>query len=221
MILLRNLVFLTSTFSCHLQRMPASGTVVIFIEFPVWRWCFWAGAECLCDVCERNHEDLHLPRPTVSDTRYESVFPSAPAVRQGHLGWYSPLLSAAEVPHWWGVWFEYPSDANYFSRLWSFWAILPELSRGVWPIRAFSPFSDSPDFWFVFFFCMLLITYHPQSMVVGSFVPALCPMDVGMLKEEDMAMTLSVVSGMDTSRSTIRVLHLIWTWTIDFGLNIL
>ena len=40
MILLRNLLFLTPTFSCRLQRMLASGTVVIFIEFPVWHWHF-------------------------------------------------------------------------------------------------------------------------------------------------------------------------------------
>ena len=31
----------------------------------------------------------------------------------------------------------------------------------------------------------------------------LCPIDVGMLKEEDVTMTLSVVSGMVTSRSMV------------------
>ena len=39
-ILLRNLVFLTPTFPCRLQRMSTSGTVVFFIEFPVWHWRF-------------------------------------------------------------------------------------------------------------------------------------------------------------------------------------
>ena len=38
-ILLRNLVFLTPMFLCHLQRM-LSGTVVIFIEFLAMHWNF-------------------------------------------------------------------------------------------------------------------------------------------------------------------------------------
>ena len=37
-------------------------------------------------------------------------------------------------------------------------------------------------------------------MVVGSFVPALCLVDVAVLKEEVVAITLSVVSRMVTSR---------------------
>ena len=47
----------------------------------------------------------------------------------------------------------YPFDIDCFTRFRSFGAILPELSCGVWPIRAFSPFSDLLDFWFIFFFC--------------------------------------------------------------------
>ena len=47
------------------------------------------------------------------------------------------------------------------------------------------------------------MTHHPRYMVMGSFVPVPCLMDVGVLEEEDMAMTLLVVSGMDTSRSTV------------------
>ena len=37
-------------------------------------------------------------------------------------------------------------------------------------------------------------------MVVGSFVPTLCPVDVCVLEEEDVAMMLPVVLGMSTSR---------------------
>ena len=40
MIFLRNLVFLTPIFPCRLQRMPASSTVVIFIELLVMHWHF-------------------------------------------------------------------------------------------------------------------------------------------------------------------------------------
>ena len=43
----------------------------------------------------------------------------------------------------------------------------------------------------------------PLFVVVGSFVPAPCPMDVSVLEEEDVAMTLPVVSEMVTSRSTV------------------
>ena len=35
---------------------------------------------------------------------------------------------------------------------------------------------------------------------MGSFVPALCPVDVGMPEEEDVVMMLPVVLGMVTSR---------------------
>ena len=40
---------------------------------------------------------------------------------------------------------------------------------------------------------------HPRFVAVGSFVPALCPVDVGVLEEEDVVMTLPVVSGMVSS----------------------
>ena len=40
-------------------------------------------------------------------------------------------------------------------------------------------------------------------MVVGSFIPVLCPVDVGMLEEEDVVMILLVVSEMVTSRSMV------------------
>ena len=40
-------------------------------------------------------------------------------------------------------------------------------------------------------------------MVVGSFVPASCHVDVGVLEEEDKVMTLLVVSRMVTSRSMV------------------
>ena len=112
----------------------------------------WPDVECLCDVCERSHEGQHLPPPSISNTRYEPVFPSAPAVRQGHLGWYPSPLPTAEVPHRWRVWLGYPSDTDCFSGFQSFGAISPELPCGVWSIRAFLPFSDLLGFWFVFFF---------------------------------------------------------------------
>ena len=38
-VLLRNIIFLTSMFLCHLQRM-ASSSVVIYVEFPIWHWHF-------------------------------------------------------------------------------------------------------------------------------------------------------------------------------------
>ena len=41
---------------------------------------------------------------------------------------------------------------------------------------------------------------HPWFVVVGSFVPTLYPMDVGMLEEEDVAMLLLMVSIMVSSR---------------------
>ena len=113
----------------------------------------WPSAECLCDVYERSHEGLHLPRPTVSCNRYEPVFLSALVVQWGHLGWYLSLLSSIKVPHWWRVWFGYLFCTYCFFGFRSFAAILPKLSCGVCPIRAFSPISDSLDFWFVFFFC--------------------------------------------------------------------
>ena len=45
--------------------------------------------------------------------------------------------------------------------------------------------------------------YHPRSMVVGSFVPAPCSVDMGVLEEEDVAMTLPMVLGTVTSRSIV------------------
>ena len=59
----------------------------------------WPSVECLYDVCQRSHEGLHLPQPTIPGTLYEPVLPSTPAVRRGHLGWYLPLLSATKVLH--------------------------------------------------------------------------------------------------------------------------
>ena len=41
--------------------------------------------------------------------------------------------------------------------------------------------------------------YHPQFVVVGSFVPVPCPMDVGVLKEGDVVMSLLEVLGMVSS----------------------
>ena len=38
----------------------------------------WPGTECLCDVCERSHEGLHLPWLSVPGTCYEPILPSTP-----------------------------------------------------------------------------------------------------------------------------------------------
>ena len=45
--------------------------------------------------------------------------------------------------------------------------------------------------------------YHPQFVVAGSFIPMLCPVDVGVLKEEVMVMLLPVDSRMVSSCPTV------------------
>ena len=45
--------------------------------------------------------------------------------------------------------------------------------------------------------------HHPQSVAIGSFVPMPYPVDVDVLKEKGIVMTLLVVSGMVTSRSMV------------------
>ena len=62
--------------------------------------------------------------------------------------------------------------------------------------------------WFAWLLIRLLllqlrITLHPRSMVVGTFVLALCPVDMGVLEEEDVVTMLLVVSAMVTSRLTV------------------
>ena len=84
----------------------------------------WRSVEFFCDVCQCSYEGLHLPRLSISGSSYEPVFLPTLATRRGYLGWHLPLLSAAEVSHWWRVWLEYPRGPYYFFGFQSFQAIL-------------------------------------------------------------------------------------------------
>ena len=121
------------------------------------------GAKGICGGCASSHEGLHVPQPRVLCTSDEPNLLSTSVVQWYHLGWHSPILPTIEVPHWWRVRLGYPFDANCFLGFRSFRAILSELSCGVWPIQAFSSFSDSPNFRFIFFFCSFSSRATPDS----------------------------------------------------------
>ena len=56
-------------------------------------------------------------------------------------------------------------------------------------------------------------------MVMGSFVPMPYLVDVGVLEEEDVVMTLVVVSRMDTSCSTVDLDSRIALFVVVIGLS--
>ena len=121
----------------------------------------WPSVECLNDVCERSYEDLHLPRPSVSGSSYEPIFPPTPAVRWGYPGWHLPILPAAEVPHWWRVRLGYP----FWCRLFPWIPILQShpIRAITWRLTYLSPFTHQWFAWLLthLLLLQLLVMCHP------------------------------------------------------------
>ena len=166
---------------------------------PCMALALWPDAECPYDVSECSREGVHLPRPTILGTRCKPVLPSPPTTWWGHLRWHMPILPTVEVPT------DGESDSDtrltlLFPRILILWSHPTRVI--MWSLTHPSLFTLQ---WFAWLptrllLLQLLITCHPRFVVVGSFVPLLCPVDVGVLEEEDMVMLLPVVLGMVSSR---------------------
>ena len=83
---------------CRHQRILASDTMVIFIEFSVMHWHFdlVLNASVLTASSDRG---LHVSQPPVPCTSHEPVFPSPWAVWWCHSGWCAFVFPPSELPH--------------------------------------------------------------------------------------------------------------------------
>ena len=120
-------------------------------------------AKCICDGRASSHKGLHDSQPQVSFTSDEPVLPSTPVVRRYHLGRHTPILPTAEVPT------DGESDSD--THLTPIVSLDSNPSRPSVIRRNSDSSSSSAAFRHV----------PPRFVVMGSFIPTLCFMDVVVL----------------------------------------
>ena len=145
-------------FSCHLQRMP-SGTMVIFIEFPVMHWHFGPVLNAFVMVaratirvymfhsrhfCALVMSPLFCPYALFDDVTLDDIRPPFHLLRY-------PTDGKSD------------SDTDIFCRIQSFGVILLGVFYEAWSFRAILSFDDS----FVFGFFLLFFVYHVPPPIHG------------------------------------------------------